>query len=132
MLCATIGASPTHCVKLVRTSAAVGALATSSVLMPWTWWPTIRRPGLTRDSNRSDLAVAHAQGGEVDDVAVLGLHRRRLEVEDHELVAAFGEQLAELDHRVGLGADERLLLRVPAEATSFSCRSIDCWSSAWP
>ena len=59
-----------------------------------------------------DLAIAHAQRGDVDDVAVLGLHGGRLEVEHDELVAALGEQLPELDDRRGLGSDERDLLRL--------------------
>ena len=46
-----------------------------------------------------DLAIPHAQGGDVDDVAVLRLHGGRLEVEDDELVAAVGDQLRELNDR---------------------------------
>ena len=73
-----------------------------------------RAPGVDeRLEAIDDLAVAHAERGDVDDVAVLRLHRGRLEIEDDELGLALGEALAELDDRVGLRTDERLLLRLP-------------------
>jgi hypothetical protein len=54
-----------------------------------------------------DLAIAHLQGGNVDDVAVLRLHGGGLDVEDHELGALVAQRLAELDDGVRLGPEER-------------------------
>ena len=70
--------------------------------------------GATRVDERveavDDLSIADAQRGDVDDVAVLRLHGRRLDVEDHELRRALGELRAKLHHRVRLGPDEGHLL----------------------
>src|SRR5256885_1585770 len=55
------------------------------------------------------LAVANAQRGDVDDVAVLRLHGGRLDVEDHEL-GLLGEARREPDDRIGLWPHQRHLL----------------------
>ena len=59
-----------------------------------------------------DLAVADADRGQVDDIAVLRLDRRRLEIEDDELRARVGERRGQLGDGVCLGAEERNLLRL--------------------
>jgi hypothetical protein len=57
--------------------------------------------------------IGAAEGGEVDDVALLGLHGRRLDVEDHELRPGAAERRRELGDRLRAGADERHPLRRP-------------------
>ncbi len=58
------------------------------------------------------LPALHAERGQVDDVAILRLDGGRLHVEDHEVGLPVRERLAELGDRVGLGAEERRLLRL--------------------
>ena len=132
-LCATTGASPTHSAKLASTSDAVGALATSSSLMPWIWWPMIERPGLTSDSKRSTTSPPRTlERGDVDDVAVLRLHGGRLEVEHHELGVPSARRLPSFTTESALGPRNGSFLALPAVATSFSCRSMLFCSSCWP
>ena len=59
------------------------------------------------------LSIANPQRGQVDDIAVLRLHRGGLEVKDDELAVAMRQRLAQLDDRIGLGADEGHLLGAP-------------------
>ena len=133
-LCATSGASPTHSAKRDSTSAAVGAPATSSSADAMDLVPDDRAAGVhQRLEPVDDLAIAHLQRGDVDDVAVLRLHGGRLEVEDHELgIEPSPSALPSLTTESAFGPRNGSFFGLPAVSTSFSCRSMLFWSSAWP
>src|ERR1035437_9880535 len=102
MLWPTTGAPATNASSFSAASLAIGAPATSAAGMPCIWTPKISAARVHEGREPiDDLAVANADGADLDQVGNLGVSAGRLGVENDQLVAGLADLLDELQNGAG-------------------------------